>query len=444
MWSAEHDGSDPTTVTESGKIVAAFGRNGGSAASRQAARRIVEETQNSKRWFFCGCRDNAVLVPVEGTHVRRKIRNSADHDDDCPFSVEPKDQALIVKSMRSHAADVPFSFLVERADGAQETSTGTFKQSHSKRRPGLARLLISLAEASTIQRVGRSVLGIGEQFGSLKDQAGKFLLAPNLPVRRMLCSDTRKYDDFVSDFDEKAQAARFPNRVRPHGILLDKIKGVSNGQLICMDGKALPVVGSISIFGRADAPVKDWSTYIVAGLIGRLSGDLEPRLLRAYVHPCVSSRNLMLVDSNYERGTLKIIRKLQKEFQGIIDFSVRKPLTDVGVRQIADDISDDDARGEIDRDGAPRILIPDFILEFPQFARKRGDIIVETLGFSWTSYRDDKKVTIPAMQAALGGIAAVAHDFCFPEELDKEQRHARFEARLKAMVQRRAESFQTR
>jgi hypothetical protein len=87
MISANHDGSEQTPVTESDKIVAAFGRNGGSAASRTAARPIVAKAHNEARWFFCGCRDRAVLVPVDGTYVRRKTQNSAEHHEDWAFRV---------------------------------------------------------------------------------------------------------------------------------------------------------------------------------------------------------------------------------------------------------------------------------------------------------------------------------------------------------------------
>ncbi|NGO62700.1 hypothetical protein G6N76_03365 [Rhizobium daejeonense] len=284
---------------------------------------------------------------------------------------------------------------------------------------------------------------MGEQFESLRVQARNFWLARNVPVSTMLCSDTRRYDDFIRDFDQKSRRAQFPDNIRPHGILLDTIKGVSEGSLICNDNSRRPVRGTISIFGRGDAPVKPWSTYLVAGLIGRLSSSPETCLLRAYVHPCVSSRNLMLVDSNYERGTLKIIHNLQVEYSGLIDVNVRKPLTDIGNQQICDNISDEDAAVEAERHGAPKVLVPDFILEFPQFAKGKADIIVETLGFSWPSYRDDKDVTIPAMQAALGGIAAIEHDFHFPQKEHQAQRNDRFENRLRTMIEERVRKLRS-
>jgi hypothetical protein len=46
-------------------------------------------------------------------------------------------------------------------------------------------------------------------------------------------------------------------------------------------------------------------------LAGRSSADALVQILRVYAHPCVSARNLMLVDSGLERRTLAELLSLQ-------------------------------------------------------------------------------------------------------------------------------------
>lgn len=146
----------------------------------------------------------------------------------------------------------------------------------------------------------------------------------------------------------------------------------------------------------------------------------------------------MMVDSNYERETLRYITELQTEYKSKINFVIRKPLFDVGRRHIDDAMTDDATHLELDEDGAPKILIPDFVLEFPQFDENTGDIIVETMGFPWKSYRDDKAVTIPAMEAELG-VKAITHDFHEPTGETQVGRNEAFKETLRQAIDYRVE-----
>ncbi|MBO9198127.1 hypothetical protein J5277_28775 [Rhizobium sp. 16-449-1b] len=435
MQSANRDGSEREAV-DSGKLVAAFGRNGGTAASRAAAKSIVEAAHARKRWFFCECRDGATLTPVNGTHVMRKTQYSKPHHEDCPFAVEPKEQFFIVRSLRPHPPGSPFSLLRNNSStGETEQNERVQKDTYSTRRPRLARLLVAIAEAS-VQRQTFPLKKLGPQFADIKDQARALLLAPKVPVIKMLCSDTSRYEKFIGDFSTQSKRHKWTAGNRPHGILLDTIKGVEDHALVCTDDTRIPVFGSISIFGRATAPVKPWSTYLVAGLIGEVSSG-GVHVLRAYIHPCVSEKNLMLVDSNYERETFRYIAELAAEYREQIDIIVRKPLSDIGTRSISENLTEEEAEVQANTVGAPKILIPDFIIGFPQFPDRSRDIIVETLGFSWRAYRDDKAVTIPAMQAALGQIDVIAHDFHFPDDKTLLQRHDTFKASLRSAIEKR-------
>lgn len=74
----------------------------------------------------------------------------------------------------------------------------------------------------------------------------------------------------------------------------------------------------------------------------------------------------------------------------------------------------------VDEHGSPPVLITDFILRFPEYPKKRRDnIIIETMGFRWKSNRLEKAEIIPLMEAELGNISHVKHDFHFPSDLNQ-------------------------
>jgi hypothetical protein len=113
---------------------------------------------------------------------------------------------------------------------------------------------------------------------------------------------------------------------------------------------------------------------------GRRAEEKGPvEVLSAYVHPCAGEHHLMLVDSDYERRTLRQLRHLQTWLgakRGVA-LAIEKPVFDLGPA------GDHDGSRE-GRDPC----IPDLILRSAGAgAGGRGTVIVETMGYADEAYR---------------------------------------------------------
>ncbi|MBM7043604.1 hypothetical protein [Rhizobium lusitanum] len=337
--------------------------------------------------------------------------------------------------MRPHPPEKAFNILSAFASdrGAQEEDRTA--RTNTVRRSKLARVLVALAESSGLQKQTSVATSISEQFNLVAKQAEKYKLAGDVPLKPMLCKYPPKLTEFLRDFDENARRFTWPKGSREHGILLLKALCVENGSLVFSNQVRVPVAGPIAIFGRDDAPRRKDRPYLAIGLIAKQSQSSPPEVIRAYVHPCYSHDNLMLVDSNYERETFKYLSTIQAEYSGRLDFEIEKPLSDVGKRfEQAEDAIPERDNQEIEARGAPPILIPDFILRFGKGDQHAGDFFVETMGFRSSIYRAVKRRVVPEMAQALGGLEWVEHDFHFPRDKTPQQRHENFRTDVRSKL----------
>jgi hypothetical protein len=200
---------------------------------------------------------------------------------------------------------------------------------------------------------------------------------------------------------------------------------MGNGNLVIGPDNTIAVRGRISVFGERDGNGRDTpaeraarAPYLAICLVGRPAAQLPITVLRAYVHPCRSASNLMLVDSNLERHTLDQLMRLRKwlcDKQGI-RLNIEKPLFDIAG---ADDPEDPAI--------PPREpCIPDFILRAkPAPAGGSATVLVETMGYADDVYRERKVVMHELMTQVAGG-PVVLHDFHFPGGQVQEGRDRRF------------------
>jgi hypothetical protein len=157
--------------------------------------------------------------------------------------------------------------------------------------------------------------------------------------------------------------------------------------------------------------------YLAICLVGRPSADTPVAILRVYAHPCISARDLMLVDSNLERRTFAELLSLQswlREHKGV-RIEIEKPHFDLV-----------EGNGP-DPEPAPRKpCIPDFIVRAEGDAVRSGPkVLVETMGFADETYRARKSVTHELM-TRVAGAPVVLHDFHFPAASTQVARDRRF------------------
>jgi predicted DNA-binding antitoxin AbrB/MazE fold protein len=149
---------------------------------------------------------------------------------------------------------------------------------------------------------------------------------------------------------------------------------------------------------------------------------------------------MFLVGNNYERATFKVLRKLQLYYGNEIEIELEKPVTDIGKKSFSRDPAL--VLEEIAKDGSQSILIPDFILRFPQFPPElRADIIVETMYFRGPAHRIEKTKSILMMKETLACVKSVNHDFCFPDHISQKERDNAFIAEMRRAIERRLAIF---
>ena len=405
---------------------AAFGRFGGQPKAREAAVQIVRHYQQlgSGAWFLCDCRPGAerppALVPVAQTHIRRHQDSRWPvHCDTCDFQREPSEQRAIVDSFSAEAANRPLRLVRPVGAASPAMEPGEVGQSRNVRRPGIARLLARLMTDAGLQSVGPgwAVPPLVDQAKAIWTAARAVEIDAGVHLPEFLCTSPAKLGG-VLDRIASAPASHFP-RSRPHGVLIARVASAGGGALQTLSGESIAVRGRIAVFGERPGTARGTpaeravrSPYLAACVLGRAAPDEPATVLSAYLHPCVSERHLMLVDSDFERQTFAQLRSVQTWLgrQNLARVSIEKPLFDVW--------PEDQRNAQAD----PRPpCLPDFIVR----ARGEGDaakaVVIETMGFADAEYRARKVRSHALMSLALAGAPVIEHDFHEPAGPQQER-----------------------
>jgi hypothetical protein len=426
------EGGQTLSADEDRALRLAFGRFAAPEA-RSAGAAVVQRYQHLGfgNWFHCDCRDSQerppVLVPVLESFIRRHTDPAwPPHADGCDFQRDPAEQRAITRSY-ARPASGPLRLLRGFSNDEEDYEpSAPMQRCYSRRREALATLLMQLVEQAGLNRIpaeGGGGPDLGEQYRRLRAAAHAFELAKALPVAAYLCTYPPALPEFL-DRITSAPAARF-KRTRPHGIFLTIATGVGHGELVLGQANSLPVRGRISVFGERDGHGRDRpadraarAPYLAICLVGRPSAGEPVTILRAYAHPCVSARNLMLVDSNLERRTLDELRRLQDWLSANkgLRLGIEKPHFDIA--------GEDDA---MDSEAPPREpCIPDFILRAEGVGTQGAETaLVETMGFGDETYRARKQVVHDLMRQVMDA-PVVLHDFHFPADCTQTARDRRF------------------
>ncbi len=418
--------ADPVTPDEDHALRAAFGRYGGSATARMAAMPVVAryQTLGAGRWFLCDCRPGVerrpALIPVALTHIRRHDDPRwSRHAEGCEFNRDPDEQREIIASHRRPGAR-PFRL----ARRFTPLWTSAFNRevkacSQASKRPGLAKLLLTVMESAGLQTVpaGRPPPPVPEQVAAIWKAAKTLELDEAVRVTDFLCTGIAQYPAFLERI-RLTDPGVFAH-TRPHGILLLRLVGIGTGSIQPVSGPALPVIGRLAVFGEdaADA-TRARAPYLAACLVSQIEADGAIGIVSAYVHPCASKAHLMLVDSDAERRTLAQLQSVQIWLQreDSIEATIDKPLFDVGPETGPED--------------QPRpSCVPDFVV--------RGGgrtVIVETMGYADEDYRTRKVRVHAALSTALAGAPVVEHDFHLPVSWEQDWRDKRFRRDVRQVV----------
>jgi len=421
----------PLSPVEDRALRLAFGRFA-AADARPAGAEIVQRFQHKGPgyWFACDCLDGVeerppVLIPVLESYIRRHFDPPwPPHAENCDFFREPAEQKAISKSFGPPSSG-PLHLVRKYGDAEGAALEREVYRSYAWRREGLATMLRLLQIKSGLNRLASasSRPKLGDQYRLLRGASAEIEIDDNLPLSRFLCTYAPALPEFMAKMGA-APARQFKNS-RPHAIFLTVINGVADGQLLVSEDLAVPVRGRISVFGERDghrhesaAERSARAPYLAACLVARPKADDPVCLMKAYVHPCASARDLMLVDSNYERRTLAELKRLQQFLsyrQGIL-MVIEKPMFDIRNEEDFDDPAI----------AAREPCIPDFLLQTnPPPKGGAAMVVVETMGFASEAYRSRKAVTHQLMAATLRALL-VTHDFHFPAAQTQVERDRSF------------------
>jgi hypothetical protein len=341
------------------------------------------------------------------THIRRHDdARWPGHDQSCDFYKDQAEQRSIVASY-GPGAGRPFRLVrkLKQGGGALERTIET--RSYSRGRPGLARLLMRLMEDAGLQRIPAdwTLPALQLQIKAIWGAASHVELDTKVKVSDFFCTSPARLGELIERLIN-VRVGRFKHN-RAHGILLARVGAITKGIIEPLAGAPIAVRGRIAVFGEdgegTNAKAKmARAPYLAACIVGNAEDEGRVEVLSAYVHPCMSAKHLMLVDSNFERQTFRELQAIQAEVANKKKNAVTivKPLFDLGAAAVPDDNSE----------GRPP-AIPDFILTAEGPARlKKTTVIVETMGYTDQDYNLRKVRTQRMMSSMLDGAPVIEHD----------------------------------
>ncbi len=323
-------------------------------------------------------------------------------------------------SYSAAAANRPLRLVRPVGTASPAMEAGEVGQSRHVRRPGIARLLARLMTDAGLQSIGLDWVcpPLVEQIKAIWTAARAVQIDAGVSLPAFLCTSPAKLGGLL-DRIAATSADRFP-RSRPHGVLIARVEGAGGGALRTLAGDAVPVRGRIAVFGERPGTARETpaeraarAPYLAACVLGRAAPDAPAEVLSAYLHPCVSERHLMLVDSDLERQTFLQLRGVQAWLgkQNLARVAIEQPLFDIWPED----------QGKAEAEPRPP-CVPDFVVRSVTEDGAAHAAAIETMGFADAEYRARKARSHALMSRALGGAPVIMHDFHHPAEQSQADR----------------------
>ncbi|MEB1794402.1 hypothetical protein VDR45_01385 [Xanthomonas campestris pv. campestris] len=357
---------------------------------------VIQRIQSliAKRWWVaCGCKGDlskdspllfprsvprsaarpAVLVPlyernphIPGCDFERDKPDSAD----TPGTQERKPLSGlmgVLPQMRS-----PLSELTSNLAKPERHRVCEAKQ--SKRTPTLARVLFTLLEAAELNIVKDENRATHLIKDRLREVMKHYFVGKDKPLLDWCTLSFSTYTSLLKKLD--AQQQKNWGKVIPQSFIIDQVRQFESNKsthvLTNAFGDELRFSGKLIVPGE-NTP-SPWLAIALASKRPRSAAEID----RVYLHPVDGETEYFLVDSDLERQTLRFLRRrLSQMTRANRPYTIIKPLIDLKVTS---------------EDGEARVR-PDFIVR-----AKKGDLIVETMGYEDTGYITRKQSTHDLMK----------------------------------------------
>lgn len=360
--------------------------------------RKLQELALQKRWLVCGCRgmhstNSPVFFPkqVPNGAIRKAtmvhLYDRPSHHPDCKLSRErPLSLGGIsglprIKKVRGLA--------VLKAMGLGGFAVASYKHqpaermSHAQKMPTLARVLFTVLEGASLNRIGIVTKPISDQMKALSSYLDNQFLDSDkaVPAKPWFRLSFSHLDELKAKI--VAGQAAF-GKVQPQGFVIDVVDDhnpTGGEHVLTRLNQKYSFKGRLLVPGEGTA-----GPWLAIALVALLPGQPSPQIYQAYLHPLAKLKSYVLVDSGLERKTLDLLKRMLWKFNNINKpFEIIKPLIDLK----------QDGQG----------VRPDFILE-----AKGKRLIVETMGFKDEEYLNQKERMHELMRKLPRVVGLFAHD----------------------------------
>lgn len=377
----------PTTPIAERSAIEACWRGAANHSETKVVQDLLKRIHTNRQWLACECtsdpKDPPLITPVQtGSNMSmRRIMGRASHASGCCFEFEQvqsndDNPGHLSEASNPEPATQP-KFLdlggaVSLAKPSSGSSTGS-KHTSPKRTSSLAPQLFWLAHQSGLQRWPHRDASPARV---LRHRAATVYITPQLTLDNVLYCDPQAWTNAEM---EPALSRTQKVGMSSQAILICPVINADRKerwvQLAGQDTHT-EISGSLDIaglaFGTESGSIR-FPMLMFAKVVRDSSGT---RIASAYLHPCVSTTDWMLVDSDYERQALRLIQSACNYLGPWgIGCSIDKPVYDW---------QDTGAR-------------PDFVVNGVGPDRIRT-LVIETMGFDTLDYAKAKSGTLQKLR----------------------------------------------
>ena len=312
----------------------------GSADDERVGIELVRSAREHARWFACECLGRDVHPPLLSpaymaeaqTFYLRRLTGAERpaHLPACPFfrdQVTGIDRTLGLRPAYA-VPDGFFSVLKPIGEHLAQAAEPTPPRPRAPSVPRLARLLWLLVEragTNVVESVtDRQPASIAAEFRRVREAAAGLMLAPTVPLARLLFTHADDLHRKVIYARLRAAAETWPAGHEPQAFLLMFARHVGTREIITADGVAVTVATDIA------RPPKTEGPFLVIVAIGfdPVARGYAP--LRAYAQPILDGHHFLPVTSSAERQLAGHLLALQRPLhRNGIDLRLKKPVFDI-------------------------------------------------------------------------------------------------------------------
>lgn len=340
--------------------------------------RVLGLAIDRKCWIRCDCGTGAVMYPsqmADGSIKLSRMSNHPPHGDGCSFGWNEGELGGEVTSgggsTKPKTLPVRPDFLLYKASKIRAStgelgSVGVTAKKTGRRQAKLQTFMFWLLKQAGLDYWHDSD---ERQFLRIKAVVAKIEVVPSVTLGSLIWFSPRAIEEkwAYDRLKRLAASENWPANVPPQGFLMVIVPdfSVHDRRLNLSSGTVIQIEGSLDVYGRSGSKGHPYLALVSFKLDGGIL-----KYMSAYLHPVLSQKEWLPVDSNWERETCSVVLKFLRATRshGVV-YRLQKPLEDIDV--------------------AGHGCRPDFIVWRGEKAR----LLIETMGSLDQEYLSQKQRT---------------------------------------------------